>query len=110
METKTLFGINMEIHYKDLTIGEKYGIISKNSQLTYDIIGICMSYNKIFSTFEIINRSKKYSAKYKTIFYMNSSFRYFLLNQKQKIQDAMEERALQKIVQQIIGDQYFKLI
>ena len=66
----------MEIHYKDLTIGEKYGIISKNSQLTYDIIGICMSYNKIFSTFEIINRYKKYSAKYKTIFYMNSGPNY----------------------------------
>ena len=97
----------MEVQYHSLMIGEKYGIITKNSPISYDIIGTCISYNKTFSTFDILNKHKKHSARYKTIFYMNSSFRYFLLNQKQKIQDAMEKRALEKILQQIIGDNTF---
>ena len=97
----------MEVQYHSLIVGEKYGIIHKKSHSSYDIVGICISYNKTFSTFDILNKHKKYSSKYKTIFYMNSSFRYFLLNQKQKIQDAMENRALQKILQKIIGDNHF---
>jgi len=97
----------MEVLYQDLKIGEKYGIITKKSPICYDITGKCLSYNQTFSTFEILNTFKKYSAKYKTIFYMNSSFRYFLLNQKEKIQQAMENRALQKILQKIIGDNTF---
>jgi hypothetical protein len=97
----------MEVQYHSLIVGEKYGIIHKKSHISYDIIGICISYNKTFSTFDILNKHKKYSSRYKTIFYMNSSFRYFLLNQKQKIQEAMENRALQKILQQIISDNTF---
>ena len=97
----------MEVEYDSLKVGEKYGIITKNSPITYDIIGICITYNKTYSTFDILNKFKKHSARYKTIFYMNSSFRYFLLNQTQKIQNAMERRALQKILQQIIGDNTF---
>ena len=97
----------MEVEYNSLIVGEKYGIIHKKSLISYDIIGICISYNKTFSTFDILNKYKKHSSRYNTIFYMNSSFRYFLLNQKQKIQEAMEKRALQKILQEIIGDNAF---
>jgi len=97
----------MEVQYHCLIVGEKYGIFHKKSPINYDIIGVCISFNNTFSTFDILNKFKKHSARYKTIFYMNSSFRYFLLNQKQKIQEAMEYRALQKILQKIIGDNTF---
>jgi len=100
-------GYSMEVMYHELIIGEKYGIITKHSPISYEIVGKCLTYNKTFSTFEILNTFKKYKTTYKTIFYMNSSFRYFILNQKQKIQEAMEKRALQKILQNITGDNTF---
>lgn len=99
----------MEIAFKDIKVGELYGIKSILNP-TNKYIGQCMSMSQ--------NKSScifKFKMNYiwngpqsmwnESIFY-DIGFTYCILGQKEKIQQAMEERAFNKIMLQLIGHAY----
>ena len=92
----------MEVSYNNLKVGETYGIKNSNG-LEYKIIGKCTRRYKSFSRFYITSKT----FIYKSIFYINPDNIFFLLNQKEKIQKAMEQRSLHIILRNITGDNTF---
>ena len=97
----------MEIAFKDIQVGELYGI---KSSVNAKYIGQCMSMSQ--------NKSScifKFKMNYvwngpqsiwnESIFY-DIGYKYFILGQKEIIQQKMEERAFNKIIEQIIGHPY----
>jgi hypothetical protein len=100
----------MEIAFKDVKIGELYGIKSILNP-TNKYIGECMSISQ--------NKSScifKFKMNYiwngpqsmwnESIFY-DIGFKYYILGQKDKIQNAMEERAFNTIMIKIMGHPYY---
>jgi len=101
----------MEVSYNNLKVGETYGIKDSKYGLGYKIIGKCTRRYKSFTRFyitttTIINKTKYY-VSYESRFYINPDHIFFLLNQKEKIQKAMEQRALNIILRNITGDESF---
>jgi hypothetical protein len=99
----------MEIAFKDIKVGEVYGIKSiLNSTNKY--IGECMSISQNKSSV-IFKFKMNYvwngpqSMWNESIFY-DIGFNYYILGQKEKIQQKMEERALNTILEKIIGHPY----
>ena len=95
----------MEVQFKNIKVGGLYGIKSNQTNTKY--IGECISISQ--------NKSScifKFKMKYiwngpksmwnESIFY-DKNFTYHILGQKEKIQNAMEKRALNKIIENIIG-------
>ena len=94
----------MEIAFKDIKIGEVYGIKSILTPIKY--IGECISISQNksvifkFKMNYVWNRPKIMWNE--SIFY-DIGYNYYILGQKEKIQKRMEERALNKIMEKIIG-------
>jgi hypothetical protein len=102
----------MEVQFNQIKVGEIYGVTRNNiynNNLNEKFITLCkhMGERKIFGIFK--SKIKYYwdnrlcSFDNESTFYSNLGYRFFLLGQKEKIQNAMEERALKKIIEKIIG-------
>jgi len=95
----------MEVTFDKIKIGERYGIVSYGS--LRKVIGTCINYNGSFALFKIIAKTifanRLYTAEYESIFYSGVGYNFYLLGQKESIQNAMELRALHKILENILG-------
>jgi len=99
----------MEVNFKDIIVGNTYGIIYDKHRMNEKYIGKCisMSQNKSSCIFKI---KMKYfwNNQYKTMdnesmYYDGIGHHFYILGQKEKIQHDMEERAYHKIMERIIG-------
>jgi hypothetical protein len=99
----------MEVLFKDLKIGETYGIKYDRNCMNEKYTGKCtsMSQNKTSVIFKIkmnyIWNNEKKSMYNESMYYGGIDYHFYILNQKEKIQNAMEERAYNKIMEKIIG-------
>ena len=97
----------MEVPFKEIKVGDVYGIKYTRSKLNEKYIGKCMSMsqNKSSAIFKIkVNYvwNGEKSMDNETIYY-DIDHNFFILGQKEKIQQAMEERSLNMIIEKIIG-------
>jgi hypothetical protein len=95
----------MEIAFKDIKVGELYGIKSITDPSKY--IGQCvsMSQNKSSCIFKFKMNyvwNGPQSMWNESIFY-DIGFKYYVLGQKERIQQRMEERAFNTLMIKIIG-------
>ena len=95
----------MEVAFKDIKIGQTYGI--KYKGIHPKITATCIL-NR--GSFGIFNTKIHYvwNNEYRTIdnqstYYANVGYRFFLLDQKEKIQEAMELRSYHKIMENLLG-------
>lgn len=95
----------MEVAFKDIKVGEKYAIKYKG---IYPKITATCVLNR--GSFGIFNTKIPYvlNNEYRTIdnqstYYANVGYRFFILGQTQKIQEAMEKRAYNKIIEKLLG-------
>jgi hypothetical protein len=100
----------MQVNFDNIKVGEKYGVITKRVGYQNDkFIAQCMSLgpSKTFGTFKFtmkcVCNNRVYSCENETIFYSGIGYYFFQLGQKEKIQQAMEERAFQKIMENLFG-------
>jgi len=100
----------MQVNFDNIKVGEKYGVITKRVGYQNDkFIAKCMSLgpNKTFGTFKFTLKyewnNRTYSCDNESIFYNGMGYYFFHLGQKEKIQQSMEERAFQKIMEKILG-------
>jgi hypothetical protein len=96
----------MEVAFKEIKVGGIYGI-KNNSKLNEKYIGICISMSQNKSSAMFKNKVNYYwngekSMDNETI-YFDLNHRFYILGQKEKIQQAMEERTLNMIIEKIIG-------
>jgi len=96
----------MEVEFKDIKVGETYGITYYRG-INQKITGICMI-NKgtfgIFKTKLIYYWNNEYkNIEQDSIYYSGIGYRFFILNQKDKIQQDMENRSLNLIIEKLIG-------
>lgn len=98
---------NMEVQFKDIKVGEIYGIKWDRHLMNEKYIGRCVSHNGSSSIFNIkINyywKNEKRSMDNETIYYDGIGYHFFLLGQKEKLQQSMEKRALNIILEKIVG-------
>ena len=99
----------MEVHFKDLKVGETYGIKWSQSRMNEKYIGKCMSMSQYKSSC-IFKVKMKYfwnneekSMYNESMYYDRMGYHFYILNQKEKIQNTMELRAYNKIIEKIIG-------
>ena len=99
----------MEVKFKDIIVGETYGIRYDKHRMNEKYIGKCMSMsqNKSSGIFKVKmnyfwNNEEKYMYN-ESMYYGGIGYHFYILNQKEKIQNAMEERAYNKIIEKIIG-------
>ena len=99
----------MEVSFKDLKVGETYGIKYDRHRMNEKYIGKCMSMSQTKSSaiFKVKmnyfwNNEKK-SMYNESMYYGGIDYHFYILNQKEKIQNAMEERAYSEIMKKIIG-------
>ena len=111
---KTFKGVEIEqIHFYHLKKGKKYIISYVNGSL-YEGIFIKHNYNTIYDSaiFENVYSFKRSYTGDKIedidFIYDIGLLFYTIVSKKKQIQDAMEERALNKIIQKITGDETFK--
>ena len=97
----------MEVHFKDIKVGEIYGIKLNKSRMNEKYIGNCLSHAGSSGIFKIkINyfyKNEYRSMDNETIYYDGLGYSFFILGQKEKIQKSMEKRAFNKIIEKIIG-------
>lgn len=97
----------MEVKFKDIKVGEIYGIKWKKHCMNEKYIGKCLSHNESCGIFNIkihyYWNNEKRSMDNETIYYDDIDYSFFLLGQKEKIQNTMEKRALNKIIENILG-------
>ncbi len=97
----------MEVLFKEIKVGNMYGIKNSRSKLNEKYIGKCtsMSQNKSSCIFKVKMNYFWNGPRsiYNESVYFESGFKYYLLGQRDKIQQRMEERALNKIIEKIIG-------
>lgn len=97
----------MEVKFKDIKVGEIYGIKWKKHCMNEKYIGKCLSHNGICSIFNIKLKyywnNERRSMDNETIYYNGIDYSFFLLGQKEKIQNEMEKRGLKKIIENIAG-------
>ena len=100
------------ISFHNLIIGKEYFITGAELDIIY--------YKGIFEGYEY-NSTKFYSldliypffhnyCDYRAFHYYPIRYYYQFVSKKKEIQQAMETRALNKIVQKIIGDEHFEWI
>jgi len=100
-----------KINFFDLVYGKEYFISASELDIIY-YKGIFEghSYNCArFNSIEVVY-PKKYFYGERAFHYYPRRYYYYFVSTKNKIQDAMEARALDKILKKIIGDQYFQWI
>jgi hypothetical protein len=99
----------MEVSFKDLKVGETYGIKYDRHRMNEKYIGKCMSMSqtKSSSIFKVkmnyIWNNEKKSMYNESMYYGEIGYHFYILKQKEKIQNAMEGRAYNKIMEKIIG-------
>jgi hypothetical protein len=97
----------MEVNFKDIKVGEIYGIKWKKHCMNEKYIGKCLSHNESCGIFNI--KMNYYWNNERRIMYNETTYcsgmdyTFFILGQKEKIQNAMEKRALNKIIENILG-------
>jgi hypothetical protein len=103
----------MEVKFKDIIVGETYGIRYDKHRMNEKYIGKCMSMsqNKSSCIFKV---KLKYfwNNEHKTMdnesmYYDGIGHHFYILGQKEKIQHDMEARALNIILRDILGDNNF---
>ena len=102
------------VHWTSLEIGEKY-VIKTGTKIFgpwYQYIGTLEKNKDGYLTFScvVLTDLKSNESKYKDIVMIHvlQPFTYYILEAKKyKIQNAMELRAINKILQKIIGDETF---
>lgn len=99
----------MEVNFKDIKVGGIYGIKYDKHRMNEKYIGKCMSMsqNKLSSIFKVKikyfwNNENK-TMDNESMYYDGIGYHFYILEQKEKIQHDMEERAYNKIMEQIIG-------
>jgi hypothetical protein len=86
----------------DLVLGNKYKVIHHFHEYTA-IYKKSFNYNPIILTFS--TKEKQY---HQYVFPCDTSYKYYVpIFKKENIQSTMEQRALQRILQNIIGDSSF---
>lgn len=100
----------MEVQFKDLKVGETYGIKYDRNNMNEKYIGKCLSMSQTKSSgiFKVKmnyywNNEKK-SIYNESIYYGGKDYHFYILNQKEKIQNAMELRGYNKIMEKILGN------
>ena len=99
----------MEVSFKDLKVGETYGIKYDRNRMNEKYIGKCMSMSQTKSSgiFKVkinyIWKNEIKSMYNESMYYEGIGYHFYILNQKEKIQNAMELRAYNKIMEKIIG-------
>jgi hypothetical protein len=95
----------MEIAFKDIKVGQKYGI--KYKGINPKIIATCVLNRGSFGIFNTkmyyIWNNENRTIDNQSTYYANVGYRFFLLDQKEKIQYAMEVRAYNKIMENLLG-------
>jgi len=96
----------MEVAFKDIKVGETYGI-TYYIGINQKISGTCVLNRGTFGIFNV-KMSYYWNNEHRTIdnqstYYSNVGYRFFLLGQKEKIQYAMEQRAYNKIMKNLLG-------
>ena len=96
----------MEVDFKDIKVGEIYGITYYRG-INQKIKGVCLLNRGTFGIFNV-KITYYWNNEYKTIdnqstYYSGVGYRFFLLGQKEKIQEAMETRAYNKIIENLLG-------
>jgi hypothetical protein len=97
----------MEVQFKDIKVGETYGIKWNRHVMNEKYIGKCLSHSGSSGIFKIkikyYYNNEHRSMDNETIYYDELGYSYFLLGQKETIQNAMEKRALNEILEKIVG-------
>lgn len=97
----------MEVSFKNIKVNGLYGIKPIQNPTNQKYIGKCMSMSQTKSS--CIFKVKMYyfwngpRSMYNESIYYETGFKYYLLGQREIIQQAMEERAFKKIMEKIIG-------
>lgn len=100
-----------EINFFELVYGEEYFISASELDIIY-YKGIFEghSYNCArFNSIEVVSPTKYFYGE-RAFHYYPRRYYYYFVSTKNKIQDAMEARALDKILKKIIGDDNFQWI
>jgi len=99
----------MEVNFKDIIVGETYGIKYDKHRMNEKYIGKCMSMsqNKSSCIFKVKikyfwNNEDK-TMDNESMYYDGIGYHFYILGQKEKIQHDMEERAYNQIMEQTIG-------
>lgn len=98
-----------EINFFDLIYGEEYFITGSELDIIY-YKGIFEghSYNcSRFNSIQVLYPNKYFYGE-RAFHYYPKRYYYYFVSTKNKIQDAMERRALNKILKKIIGDENFQ--
>jgi hypothetical protein len=100
----------MEVPFKEIKVTGLYGIKPIQNHMNQKYIGRCMSMsqNKSSCIFKVkINYFWNGPRSiYNESIYYQTGFKYYLLGQKEQIQQAMEERAFKKIMEKIVGHNF----
>jgi hypothetical protein len=96
----------MEVPFKDIKVGQTYGI-KYYKGINEKLKGICILNRGTFGIFNV-KMTYYWNNEYRTIdnqttYYANVGYRFFILDQKEKIQEAMELRAYNKIMENLLG-------
>ena len=100
-----------EINFFELVYGGEYFISASELDIIY-YKGIFEghSYNCArFNSIQVVYPNKYFYGE-RAFHYYPKRYYYLFVSKKDKIQQAMEARALDKILKKIIGDEYFKWI
>jgi hypothetical protein len=97
----------MEVKFKDIKVGEIYGIKWKKHRMDEKYIGKCISHSGSSGIFNLtisyyLNNERRIMYN-DTIYYGGMDYNFFILGQKEKIQNEMEKRAFNKIIENIFG-------
>ena len=97
-----------EINFYDLKYGIKYLITGIDTDEIY-YVGIFERYENNRAKFHLLRLMNPYlyHATYRAFTYDPNRYFYQFLSKKRQIQEAMEKRALNKIIQKITGDDTF---
>ena len=97
----------MEVQFKDIKVGEIYGIKWNKHRMNEKYIGTCISNYGSSGIFKIKMKyffnNEHRSMDNETIYYDGMGYSFFILGQNEKIQQSMEKRALNIILEKIVG-------
>ena len=100
----------MEVSLKEIKVDGLYGIKPIYNHMNQKYIGKCMSMsqNKSSCIFKVKMNYFWNGPRsiYNESIYYQRGFKYYLLGQKEQIQQAMEERAFKKIMEKIVGHNF----
>ncbi len=97
----------MEVSFKDIKVNGLYGIKPIQNPMHQKYVGKCMSMSQSQSSC-IFKVKMNYfwngpRSIYNESIYYENGFKYYILGQKKRIQQMMEERAFKKIMEKIVG-------